>query len=299
MSKAKEQNEKVTKSIIETVCPRLKEESLVAYIGFADYIYYNCNCIELHKIYTNSFQDRNPPTKSLVTIQSWSKKFNWSARREKWITHQNKIREEKMMLHWDTHREKLLETSSNLIEKAEQMLKHPIIRSTAKDDGRTIVVEPSKWSFRDAATFMDVSTKLVKEAVGDEVWAKELLRRKGYHVFEPGMGDVAMALNSLVTAKIIPYDIVPKIIDAIKDSEIIISEKLQSAFNMVQEEEYYIDEDDEIDNEDESNYTSSDILPTSAINVNQNIIDIATQATDMRKVRPESQDDDLTDKLTE
>lgn len=280
---SKEQKE-VSLSVIEVVCPRIKEESARAYNAFVDYIYYNVNCCELHRMYVaTKEEDRKPPTKALPTIQTWSLKFKWQARKENWLRHQLNQREGAMLLHWEEHRDRILKTSSTLLDKAEQMLKQPIVKSTAEDEGRTIIIEPSRWSFRDAAAFMEVSTKLTKEAVGDDVWAKELLRRKGYHVFEPGMGDISIALNSLVAAKIIPHEIVPKIISALKESELIMSEKIQNAFSMVEEEEYYKDENigegGEGDNED--------VNPEDA-DTSTNIKDIAAQAIKMRGQQTET-----------
>lgn len=265
-------NKEVSFAAIESVCPRMKEESLRAYIAFTDYIYYNCNNSELQRIYANTKPGESlPPTRAMSTIQTWSLKFNWQKRKEEWLRHKLNQREEAMLLHWEEHRDRILNSSRTLLDKAEQMLKQPIVRSTAEQDGKTIIIEPSRWGFRDAATFMEVSTKLTREAVGDDIWAKDLLRRKGYHVFEPGMGDIAIALNSLVAAKIIPYEIVPRIINAIKESEMAMSEKIQNAFNMVIEDEYYkeVGVAPDVDNDEESDSTVD-------------VDNIAAQALEMR-----------------
>jgi hypothetical protein len=85
------------------------------------------------------------------------------------------------------------------------------------------------------------------------------------------MGDIAIALNSLVAAKIIPYEIVPRIINAIKESEMAMSEKIQNAFNMVIEDEYYkeVGVAPDVDNDEESDSTVD-------------VDNIAAQALEMR-----------------
>ncbi len=86
----------------------------------------------------------------------------WAKRAEAWDDHLA----EQDILKWEQRRAEQRErewgTSNTLFDKAQQMLKFPVVETTTKD-GQTIV-KPAKWTFRDAAAIADLASKLARLA---------------------------------------------------------------------------------------------------------------------------------------
>lgn len=103
-----------------------------------------------------------------------AKQWQWRERAEAWDEHQRQ-REESA---WERRRRDLRKqewiTSQALIDKADQMLKFPLAKTTKEDksaDGKNVVVTtvlPMNWSMRDAANLLKAASQLGRSAVGDD-----------------------------------------------------------------------------------------------------------------------------------
>ena len=76
--------------------------------------------------------------------------------------------------------------------------------------------------------FMGLASEI---KIRDVAAAIRILKSRGYHVFDPEVGDVAIALHSLVNSSIIPADSVDGILSAIKKSDGVMKEELRQVFN--------------------------------------------------------------------
>jgi hypothetical protein len=94
--------------------------------------------------------------------------FKWRERAQAWDDHQAAIDEAR----WEKRRREVRdvewELSESLIEKARQMLQFPLATTerTQDDNGRqvTTIVKPARWTMRDAASVIKVSSELKRLA---------------------------------------------------------------------------------------------------------------------------------------
>lgn len=92
-----------------------------------------------------------------------AQKWNWRKRAACWDAHQRRLDEEKWVSRRNELREREWQMAQSALDKAEEMLKFPLARKTSTD-GKTIV-EPGKWSFRDAIMILVESSELARKAL--------------------------------------------------------------------------------------------------------------------------------------
>ena len=95
-----------------------------------------------------------------------AKGWDWKKRAEAWDDHQAA----KVEAEWEAKRKQLRErewkTSQAMLDKAEQMLVYPLAKTSReeKDEAGRVVsvttIMPTKWGMRDAATMVEIGSKL-------------------------------------------------------------------------------------------------------------------------------------------
>jgi hypothetical protein len=129
--------------------------------------------------------------KSGSLLRRWSARWGWVERAARWDGHQDGLRTaatnlalEQAAVNWATEREaereRELELGQALIAKAKTMLQWPLEqRRVIGADGRTTIVEPTKWRLADAAKMVEVGSKLIRlaaEMETDRVSVDHVLR---------------------------------------------------------------------------------------------------------------------------
>ncbi|MDF5722611.1 MAG: hypothetical protein PUP91_19425 [Rhizonema sp. PD37] len=71
----------------------------------------------------------------------------------------------------------------------------------------------------------------------ESVAAARTLKSSGYSIAEPGSSNAAIALNFLVTSKLVPESIIVELIRAIRNSEDVLAEELAKVFNTEEDQE--------------------------------------------------------------
>lgn len=146
-----------------------KHETRRANAAFRDYAQMGVgrSLRKLHKRYTNLPQTEAPPTRYWSTIAGWSFRYEWVARVSAWDDIKAAEDEEK----WDDRRRDIRERewsqAETLLERVAQMLKFPLAQIDRVEqtdaDGNPLaitIVKPVRWSQRDIARFMQVSSEL-------------------------------------------------------------------------------------------------------------------------------------------
>jgi len=64
--------------------------------------------------------------------------------------------------------------AQQLRTKAEEMARYPLTRQRTERDGHTIVIEPARWTFRDARAIAETADKLERLATGEPNVRSEL-----------------------------------------------------------------------------------------------------------------------------
>ncbi len=116
--------------------------------------------------------------KSLPTVKKWSVQYQWVARARAFDAYladlelammesEFKDRAKK----WADRKEALLErewaTGERLMQRAEEMLKLPLLEQIVSADGQTIVIRPVRWSASTILSTIDLGSKLMRLAVGE------------------------------------------------------------------------------------------------------------------------------------
>ena len=104
-----------------------------------------------------------PPTVRMATLEEWSSKNRWQARVADFERGQHLARlveRRERQQDWDN---RAWSTANALLEKAEQMLKYPLVR-TETIDGKT-TVSPARWSLDTLTRLVNTADKLARLAV--------------------------------------------------------------------------------------------------------------------------------------
>ena len=122
-------------------------------------------------------------------VARWSSEFEWVARCRAWDDHlvaaadAATVAERKR---WAERRQAARESAwldaQTLREKVTSMLKLPLTTIVKEDDGKTITIEPARWTLRDAALMMKLAHDLeaaALEAAEAEEAATEALEAEG------------------------------------------------------------------------------------------------------------------------
>lgn len=133
--------------------------------------------------------------KTISVPEAWSiahDRYNWKERAEAWDVEQRQIREVEFQKFWQEHRDRMKRLSGSLCERADTMLKHPLVKQEvkktyiAKEAGEEIpvvtVINPVKWSASTVTNYLQTADELAKSAVGSVDLAIEFLERCGYTV---------------------------------------------------------------------------------------------------------------------
>lgn len=101
---------------------------------------------------------------------TYARLYKWKERALQWDRFQDKIEQAKWARRRVATREKEWELSSELIKKAEGMLRFPLSRVRQEsDDGKTItVIEPADWRFGDIHQVIGMASKLARLAANME-----------------------------------------------------------------------------------------------------------------------------------
>jgi hypothetical protein len=121
-----------------------------------------------------------PPTTRLATLEEWSAGHRWQARvadYERLRLAERQARRSEREQVWE---DKAWQTANALLEKAEQMLKFPVVETRTKD-GQTLVI-PARWSVDTIARLAQAADRLARLSTGAETepqrvegeWVKSL-----------------------------------------------------------------------------------------------------------------------------
>ncbi len=186
-------------SDIEKVCPRLPGESRVAYQAFVDTAVTGLSQRQLLQEYQKQADSegiaKRPPTLSYQTIAKWSVNFKWQERLTRWRSHFNQLKSEQRLRDWDDFRDELALRAKDLLQRADQLMKHNIVErkvtKTVKAEyvgqeiEQEIIIKPARWTAKDIPAYYDEAAKLMRAASGDLAAAIDLVTRQGYIVSEP------------------------------------------------------------------------------------------------------------------
>lgn len=154
--------------------PARIEQAYADYVALGDHR----TLVKLWERYQECDDPRLVPTKRIATIKAWSKRYRWQERIRQAAVRETLAQERRLAVdrererHAVRDREKSL--AARLMDRAEEMLNWPLARQTREvieqgADGivRTYqVIEPTRWSMRDAAAMADVASKLMRLSVG-------------------------------------------------------------------------------------------------------------------------------------
>lgn len=104
-----------------------------------------------------------PPTKRLPTLETWSSRYDWQRRVAAWQALQIAKEHEKWEERRREWRERAFGLATSLAEKAELMLRMPIVQTVTRANGLK-VIEPADWSFNTPAQMAAVADKLARLA---------------------------------------------------------------------------------------------------------------------------------------
>ena len=118
----------------------------------------------LLRAYNNESAEKGVGRRNSVP-SSWDKaaqKWNWKKRAACWDAYQRRLDQEKWVSRRNELREREWQMSQSALNKAEEMLKFPVARKVS-NDGLT-VVDPGKWTFRDAIAILVQASDLGRRA---------------------------------------------------------------------------------------------------------------------------------------
>jgi hypothetical protein len=108
----------------------------------------------------------------------WSRRFRWVERAQAWDAHlvRLSVKEKEQAARREAerwaersraHRERQFKLADQMMDKAETILKMPVVRTRVETNGGTTVIEPVKIRAADAARLSSVANDLAKEAIED------------------------------------------------------------------------------------------------------------------------------------
>lgn len=115
---------------------------------------------------------RQPPTRRLSTLRSWSSKYEWQARLSGWAA----MKQAQDEAEWDKRRDEFRRRAYELawagLDKFGDMLDWPLQETEVievDDEGRPTVVkiEPGPWNYTSAAKLLAESNKVALLALGE------------------------------------------------------------------------------------------------------------------------------------
>lgn len=113
-----------------------------------------------------SNQAEKPPTNSFSTLGTWSTLYQWVPRARDYdrLEHASRLTmRQQRMVEWE---KRSWEVAEQMLEKATQMLKFPLIQTTTAD-GKT-TVEPARWTIDTIPRLIQVADRLARLSTGTE-----------------------------------------------------------------------------------------------------------------------------------
>lgn len=107
-------------------------------------------------------QGKKPKGTVYEHAKSWQERSaafdqsKWQAEQDLWMERRKRIVEQE----WDL--------ADRLIKRAEDMLKARLFTTTTDDNGRTVIIQPTRWDESDIGRTMDLAFKLQRRAAGME-----------------------------------------------------------------------------------------------------------------------------------
>ena len=176
----------------------MKGESKGAYRAFVDVALSDLSQRQLLARYQEQAVSESltrPPTLSGKTIARWSVDFKWQERLKLWRSRFNQLKLEQRLKRWDEFCDKLEERAGELIDRADQLMKHPpverkvtkkiIAEFAGQEIEQEIIVKPARWAAKDIPLYYDEASKIMKMVVGEIAIAIDLVTRQGYVVTDP------------------------------------------------------------------------------------------------------------------
>jgi hypothetical protein len=155
-------------------CPEIGE-SRAANQGLHDYALMGPrrSLRSLLEQYSNVPPTKKPPTRYFHTLATWSNKYDWVARVNRW----QKLGQDRAQEEWRERQNEIRDRewgqAEALIEKAQHMLDFPlstqkITKEKPGPDDNTIIqeitVKPVRWSSSTVAQYLDMASKLARLA---------------------------------------------------------------------------------------------------------------------------------------
>ena len=104
-----------------------------------------------------------PPTVSLTTLSTWSIRYDWSARADRFDALAALDAEAAWRKRREEEREEEWQAARTLFRRARNMLEFPLVVEVEQKDG-TKIERPTNWRMTDAARFVDLAAKLARLA---------------------------------------------------------------------------------------------------------------------------------------
>ncbi len=127
--------------------------------------------------WSNRDQTEGAPTRRWNTLATWSIRYGWVKRVERWEELQKERKQATWQDRQDELRDREWKMSGKLHDRAEEMLKYPItrrivVKEEELPDGKTlaqtIIIEPVGWTQGDVHRIAKVSSDLGRLAAGME-----------------------------------------------------------------------------------------------------------------------------------
>lgn len=119
----------------------------------------------------------------------WSQEHRWTERADAYDLHREQTERLEREQTWRERAAQVADTEwdlgQQLIERAKEMLRYPLVEQRTERDGRTIVVKPSRWTAGDARGYVELATKLLRLATGKPTDRQELTGADGKPLLEP------------------------------------------------------------------------------------------------------------------
>ena len=145
-------------------------ESKVANQALRDYAHMGAgrSLRKLHELYikrasSNPLADSMAPTTRIATLNTWSFRFDWPARADRFDALAALDAEAAWRKRREEEREEEWQAARTLFRRARNMLEFPLVVEVEQEDG-TKIERLTNWRMADAARFVDLAAKLARLA---------------------------------------------------------------------------------------------------------------------------------------
>lgn len=177
---------------VKDICPQLEEkkESNKAYQAFTDFCLIASDVTDLFNKYMQQSQHISPPSRSLNTLRTWHRRFEWEQRRDIFKYESSKLREEELYNTVELIRDKWVAASQLAIDRATEMMRYPLVEKEVVEVieiagvtyDKVTIIKPLKWNSSVAPAYLNASVNMANSVIGDLTAAIETCRRFGYEV---------------------------------------------------------------------------------------------------------------------